>query len=34
MSLVDVLDIFYFFLLGEGEKGESEAPGGGGIGFN
>ena len=33
---MDVLDIFYFFLLGEG-KGESEALGGGerwgGIGF-
>ena len=28
--LVDVSDIFYFFLLGEGEKGESEAPGRGG----
>ena len=24
---MDVSDIFYFFLLGEGGKGESEAPG-------
>ena len=31
-SLVDVLDIFYFFCSGR-LKGESEAPGGGGIGF-
>ena len=33
VTLVDVSDIFYFFLLGGGE-GESEEPGmGGGVGF-
>ena len=33
IDLVDVSDIFYLFLLGEGQ-GESEVPrGGGGIGF-
>ena len=31
-TLVDISDIFYFFLLGEWE-GEFEAPEGGGIGF-
>ena len=32
-NLVDVSDIFYFFLCSGRGKGESEAPGGWGIGF-
>ena len=31
--LVDVLDIFYFFLLGEGEGGVRRDREGGGVGF-